>query len=157
MYFFKGHWWYDTIYAYGAGTIFAYYKVPIERAIRQHYNAILILAFIGFLIFYNLPNYFSITANITAVFLCLLLLLFTNKVRLKSTVLTWSGKHLFPLYIYQRLPMVVLSTVFGGSFMNAHPYFYIGCCLIITIIIAAIYNNVHYFKALRYSICQKKG
>lgn len=141
MYFFKGHWWYDTIYAYGTGAVFAIYNDKILNLIKRYYKVSLLTAIVGFLMFYNLPNYFSIAANVCAVFLCLLIVLFTLKVKLESAILAWSGKLLFPIYIYQRLPMVVLSTISGGTLMYEFKYLYIISCLAITLLIAVLYKN----------------
>lgn len=143
LYFFKGHWWYDTVYAYAAGAVYASYKTQFEGAIKRHYSFVFAFALIGFVVFYNAPNYFSVAADITAVFLSFIIVLMTFKVRLRSNVLAWSGRNLFPLYIYQRLPMVVLSTVCGGAFMNNHPYAYIVCSLIITVLIAFLYSRIN--------------
>lgn len=157
MYFFKGHWWYDTIYAYGAGAIFAVYNKQIVEYIKNHYNSTLFIGMLGFLIFYNAPNYFSISANISAVFLCGLLVLLTLKVKLKNFALEWSGKLLFPIYIYQRLSMVALATIYGGEFMIQNRYLYIIFCLGITLVIAAIYNyngNLSFSKIVS---CQRKA
>ena len=157
LYFFKGHWRYDTVYSYGAGVIFAYHKERLENIIKKHYKLLLIGSLAGFVVFYNLPNYFSISANIMAVFLCFLLVLFTSKVKLKNNLLVWSGSHLFPLYIYQRLPMVVLSTIYGGAFMNHHRYLYIICCFAITLLIASIYGYKYYSNVKNLVLCQKKA
>lgn len=158
LYFFKGHWWYDTIYSYGAGVIFAYHKEKLEDIIKHHYKALLIISSACFLIFYNAPNYFCIPINIAAVFLCLLIVLFTSKVKLQSNILAWSGSHLFPLYIYQRLPMVVLSTIYGGAFMEQHRYLYIICCFAITLLIASIYKGyTNKSNVMKFTLCQKKA
>lgn len=157
LYFFKGHWWYDTIYAYGAGVVFAYNKERIECTIRNNYKTCLLVAVVGFTLFYNAPNYFSVAADITAVFLCCILVLVTNKVRLQSKVLAWSGNHLFPLYIYQRLPMVVLSTIYGSAFMVQHRYMYVICCIVITLFIASMYRGYNqYYQIAKFALCRRK-
>lgn len=156
LYFFKGHWWYDTIYAYGAGVSFACKKERLEILIRRYYKILLVVAAIGFVLFYSMPNDFSIAADIAAVFMCMLMVLFTSKVELKSKILSWSGRHLFPIYIYQRLPMVLLSTIYGGTFMSQHHYLYIGCCFLITVLIAFLYDNVHLFKVKSLTLCRRK-
>lgn len=157
MYFYKGHWWYDTIYAYGAGAVFAVYNRQIIGYVKNHYQTVFLMGLAGFLIFYNAPNNFSISANISAVLLCLLLILFTLKVKLKSSVLEWSGKLLFPIYIYQRLPMVILSTIYGGEVMVQHRYLYVLCCLVITLIIATAYNNKGYLSISKMVSCLKRA
>lgn len=115
LYFFKGHWWYDTIYAYGAGTVFAYNKNRIESFVKNHYSTTLVISIIGFMCFYNAPNYFSIAADITAVFLCMLLILFTSKFVLQSRVLSWSGNHLFALYISASTYGNIINNIWGRN------------------------------------------
>lgn len=136
MYFCKGFWWYDTVFSYGFGAVFAYYKNAFDALIKKRYLALLLVSLCGFFIFYNLHDKFSISANITGVFLCCLLVLLTSRVRLTSRLLEWSGRHLFSLYIYQRLPMFVLATIAGGSFVSNHYYWYIVICMVITVLIA---------------------
>jgi len=115
MYFFKGHWWYDTVYVYGAGTMFTFYQSKIVEYIKFHYILVTVTSTLLFLAFYNAPQYFSVAADISAVFLCVLVLLLTMKVRLKNDILAWSGKLLFPIYIsdfrwsHFRLFMVTLG------------------------------------------------
>lgn len=157
IYFFKGHWWYDTIYAYGAGAVFAAYRDQIVSVIKNKYIVVLTMSFIGFIVFYNLPNYFSIAADIDAVFLCMLTVLFTLKVRLESGFLAWSGVLLFPIYIYQRLPMVTLSTIYGGEFLSQHRYLYIILCLIITLLIAVVYRYKSNLSLSKLVLCLKKA
>lgn len=156
LYFFKGHWWYDTIYAYGAGVTFACKRERLEILIQRYYKLLLLGSLIGFMIFYNVPNYFCIPADITAVFICVILVLFTSRVRLQSRILSWSGSHLFPLYIYQRLPMVIFSTIYGGEFMEQHYYLYIICCLVITVLIAYLYGNPRFSFVKYLAKCHQK-
>lgn len=140
--FSEGPWWYDSVYSYAGGAIFAYYKDKSEIKIVAHYWTLAILSIIGFLFFYNLPTTFGIAPNISGLFLCIMMILFTSKVRLKSIFLEWSGRHLFPLYIYQRLPMIALASIGGGYFLHNHYYLYIALCLIVTLIIAYIYKYI---------------
>lgn len=144
MWFFKGHWWYDTIYAYGAGACFAWWKDKAEIQMKKHYWTLLVVSLFGFFVFYNAPNLFSIAADVTAVFFSALVVLLTCKVKMQSYVLAWSGNKLFPLYIYQRLPMVVLSTIAGGAFMNEYRYLYIICCFAISLFIASMFKYINF-------------
>lgn len=158
MYFFKGHWWYDTIYAYGFGVLYAYYKENLEPVIRVHYYKLLVFSLIAFVVFYNMQNYFSIPANIVAVILCILLILITFKIKLNSTILLWSGQHLFPLYIYQRLPMVIFSSILGGAFIIEHRYLYVFICLVCTVVIAFAYKGYNFYSSfVSRAICLKKA
>lgn len=145
LYFFKGSWWYDTIYAYAAGACFAWWKDKVEFAIKKYYRSLFIISLLGFVIFYNadMPKYFGIVANITALFMCMIMVLFSYKIKIESKVLEWSGSHLFPLYIYQRIPMLALSVMAGGTFMAEHYYLYIVVSIIVTVFIALLYKYIN--------------
>lgn len=138
----KGRWWYDTVFAYAAGACFAWWKQTFEVLMEQKYWKLMVFSIFGFLLFYNAPNYYGLSANISAVFLSAIIVLFTYKFKMKNSLLEWSGQHTFPIYIYQRLPMIALSTIAGGSFMTGCHYMYIGACLIVTIIIAFVYKYI---------------
>lgn len=140
----KGPWWYDTVYAYAFGSFFAWFRDDVWVIIHRKYKYFTVLALIGFLLSYNAPNTLSFSANVSAVFLCCLVLLFTMKIRLNSPFLMWSGKHLFPLYIYQRIPMIIFSTVAGGAFMNSHRYYYVILCFVLTLLFALLYRYINF-------------
>lgn len=141
MYWFsEGCWWYNTAYTYAVGVIFAWNKEKVDKLLMTQYWKIFIVSAIGFLICYFAPDYYSVASNLTAVFMCVLVVLFTYKFKLKSKVLAWSGCHLFPLYIYQRIPMILFSTIAGGTFIANYRYLYVIVCFVVTIGIAFLYK-----------------
>ena len=140
----KGPWWYDTVYAYAFGSFFAWFREDIIVLIHKRYKRIAFFSLIGFLISYNAPNILSFFANISAVFLCCIILLITVRLKLKSSFLMWSGNHLFPLYIYQRIPMIIFSTIAGGTFMNGHRYTYVILCFASTLLLTVLYRYINF-------------
>lgn len=62
------------------------------------------------------------------------------KVKINNKALIWCGNNLFPLYIYQRIPMIVLSTIGGGGWISTYPVLYTVACLIITLTITYLYK-----------------
>lgn len=58
------------------------------------------------------------------------------RLQIKSCPLEWCGKHLFPIYIYQRLPILLLS----GQFIASYHLVYVIFCLIVTLVIAKYYR-----------------
>ena len=64
------------------------------------------------------------------------------KLQINSKALSWLGKHLFPLYIYQRIGMIILSEYDGGVFIHDNPYFYILSCALITLIFGWTYKYI---------------
>lgn len=151
----EGSWWYDSAYSYAAGAVFAWKKDYFIQIIRKHFTTFAIISFIGFLICYNLPDYYGVFPNLSGVFLCLLIVIFTNKIKLRSSILEWSGRHLFPLYIYQRIPMLVLSSIFEGAFIENHRYIYVFLCIIITILFTSIYKYIEIDFKNSFKSCRK--
>lgn len=135
LYIFKERWWYNTVPAYLAGMIVSLNKKEILSMLDKHYaGCIIVLTCLFVLCFHfrNLTVFYLILSFIFA----LLLLTITYKFVIKSHILSWCGKNLFQLYIYQRLPMVALLTLFP-EMVTSHPYLYVSVCLTITVLIAA--------------------
>lgn len=141
---FRGGYWVDTAFAYPAGIAFSVYKDYFLKLFQKHYWCALFTSVIIFLLFYNLPQYksFYIFENITAVVFALIVVLVTMRVRIENAPLKWLGKNLFPLYIYQRIPMIALLAIADGYFVAEHQYLYIVLSFIITIGIAYIYKYI---------------
>lgn len=64
--------------------------------------------------------------------------LFTMRVSINNKVLRWCGKHLFGLYILQRIPMIVFREI-GLSDYNIYLYFIV--CLAVTVVIAWLFEK----------------
>ncbi len=62
------------------------------------------------------------------------------KLRIGNKPLYWLGANLFPLYIYQRIPMIVLSHTALGNLPKDMPLLYIVSCMFITLFIARYYR-----------------
>ena len=62
------------------------------------------------------------------------------KIKVNNAALIWAGKNLFPLYIYQRVPMIILSSICGGAFVASYPVLYTFACLLITLLFAHFYK-----------------
>ncbi len=118
MSFLKPWWWYDTICCFPAGVLCAQYRDKVIDMLKKHFFLLLILLLGGCFIFYEFIHIgrFAITANIRAVCFCLLVLAVTSRISINGAILQWLGKNLFPLYIYQRIPMIALSSIAGGAY-----------------------------------------
>lgn len=77
-----------------------------------------------------------------AIFFALLIVLLSMKIQISSKALEWLGKRLFPLYIYQRIGMIVLSEVGGGIIIEDYPYGYIFSCAVITLFFGWTYKYI---------------
>lgn len=137
MYFFKDSWWYDTTFAYAFGSLYCFYKKQADQILTKFYYTLLIVTTCIFVLLIFPPNVLGIVENIRSLFLSVIILLITMKVPLKNKFLSWSGKNLFPIYIYQRLPMILFSMcpLTGLTLVQQSPFLYIVSCIVITITI----------------------
>lgn len=151
---FKGTWWYNTIFAYGAGLFFSEHKEWFLYQWRHHYNSWLTIVSAGFmaclgcyLLFYgpfksNMEYAGAMVFNVMSVFFAYLVVLLSMKITIHNKFLEWLGVNLFPLYIYQRLSMMVLSTLYPIELVANHPYVFLVICVLITGCIAWAYKFI---------------
>ena len=154
MSFYKGTLWYNTVFAYGAGIMLSKHKDWLMTQWKQHYSRWLVIAALGFLAclgcyltFYkyfksNMETTGAMVFNIMSVFFAYLIVLITMKVSIRNGLLVWLGTNLFPLYIYQRLPMMILTTLFPSILVASHPYIFLILCMGITVSIAWGYQFI---------------
>ncbi len=117
----KTDYWYNTMLCYPAGMWYGFFKEKIDAKLKATKNyilaALILLALL--LIVYKTRQQIYMYA-IGAVVFALVVVMFTMKMQLKNPLLEFTGKHLFGLYIMQRLPMALLQhTVIGA---NAYVY-----------------------------------
>lgn len=140
---FKSQYWYDTIAAYWFGTWFAVNQEKFGTWLERHHITALIASLSLFGLFYTLPyRKLALADNMTAIFFALSVVLITMRIHIGNAPLRWLGKHLFPLYIYQRIPMILFATIGEGYLIIHHEWLYIALSLIITIGIASIYHHI---------------
>lgn len=138
----KESWWYDTMLCFGAGLTYSCYKQKIEHFLRGNYYVTLCLLIVALIILCYLPfEYRGIKYNLFSIVFSLFIVLVTMKIKVNNKVLIWMGKNLFPLYIYQRVPMIILSTISSGILTNTYPVFYVICCFITTLLITIFYKH----------------
>lgn len=143
MSYFKADYWYNTMFCYTAGIFFSLYKNKIECLTKTHYWPILIIAAIALVVFDRIPySAKGLVYNGFSVIFCSVVILLTMKFRCNSKVLLWCGQNLFPLYIYQRIAMIVLSSINDGAFAAGYPFLYTVACLAITIVITNVYKYI---------------
>lgn len=69
--------------------------------------------------------------------ICVVLL--TMRITLKNKILLWCGKHLFEIYILQRIPMIIFDKL---GLPEVSIYLYFTLCLITTVIIVFPFKYV---------------
>ncbi|MBR4793599.1 MAG: acyltransferase family protein [Bacteroidaceae bacterium] len=136
----KETWWYDTILAYPAGMFVSLFKNNIFSIFKKYYTVCLVVITSLFVILYHFRSYNSIYIA-TSVSFAFLVFTVTFKYVISSTVLSWCGKNLFQLYIYQRIPMIALPNLFPEYF-KYHPYLYVVCCIGITVLLSFVIKPI---------------
>lgn len=139
--FFKPEFWYNTLLCFCAGIFFSKFREIVESFVCRHYWVMLTAILLLMILLCNLPIFArGLVYNAFSVTFCAFVLLMTLKFKLNSPILLWCGKNLFPLYIYQRIPMIILFNINGGTFVNNYPIIYALLCMIITGLIAYLYK-----------------
>jgi membrane-bound acyltransferase YfiQ involved in biofilm formation len=134
-------WWYNTIFCFWAGFTYSVYKDIIEKVIKKNYT----LAVSSTIVFLILISMFlntnrGVKDNLFFMVFAFLIVLVTMKINFRSKPLHWMGKRLFPLYIYQRIPMIVLYEFDKGILVSSHPTIYIILCASITFLFGYYYH-----------------
>lgn len=143
LYFIKEPWWYNTLWAYPAGLFYSLNKPQIEKFVEGHYYLSLFVLIVLTLTLYRLPySLAGFSMNALSVVFSLMMVVITMRVRIDNIVLRWCGSNLFPLYIYQRIPMIVLYTIGPSWLLFDHPVIYISICFLIALLLTYLYNYI---------------
>lgn len=134
--------WYNTILCYAIGAYYAFSFDGINKILRCHFVAVFVCAALAccFSRFLDV-ELFGLLDNICAIAFAILVLCVTSVIEPSSVALRWLGERLFPLYIYQRLPMLVFAALFP-VFVAKHYMIFFLVCGIITMIVACVYHYV---------------
>ncbi len=139
----KERYWYSTILSYPAGYVFACYKDTAVSWLKKYYIPLFVLLVLVFIATKMVPLGGAgkgIIHNLTAISFAILFVMLTMRVRIGNSCLAWCGAHLFPLYIYQRLPMMVMSETMGQEWLKTHALLFILVSLGVTCLIAYLYK-----------------
>lgn len=136
--YFKDTYWYNTVFCYVFGCFYAVKKEKIENLIRKRENGIFVFLLAVFYLTLKFRKNLICYDIMGLVFVGIILLI-TRKIVIKNNFFEWTGKNLFPLYIYQRLPMILLCQI---DFFKIHPHIFFAAVIVLTILIAVLYNEI---------------
>lgn len=138
---YKEDWWYNTLLCFPAGFAFSTYKNKIESSFKRHYLPLLILLFALFIMLYHLStDRYGLIYNMMGIAFALLFVMLSMKVDMNNKPLQWLGRHLFPIYIYMRLPMILMDCKTPAIVIH-YPALFVTLSFIVTIIIARYYKH----------------
>lgn len=138
--FYKPAFWYDTFLCFAAGGVFSRYKTTIERIGEKYYWWCIMALLVLFVALSMSPiGVRGLVRNFRAVAFCLVVVALTMKFNLKSPYLEWLGRNLFPLYIYQRIPMIIVDHFDHAGLATGRAFVWLGICFGTTVMIALAY------------------
>lgn len=134
---FKGDYWWDTILCFPAGLYYSYMKDSFELNLRKHYLVYFIVSFVAFILVNHFCrlNYF-ILGSLRSVLFCIFLMILLFKFPINSALLKWLGSLVFPIYILQRIPMILFKH-FG---LDSSYELYFALCLATTLLLAKLFS-----------------
>ena len=130
----KESWWYDTSLCYPLGMMVSACKETLSQQLKSTAKWLgwLAASLAAFLVCYKIGSLFSFFA---ACFFCLVVVILTAKLRIGNRPLSWMGKHLFEIYILQRLPMILLSW-----FQVIDPMLFSALAICATMLLAGVFQ-----------------
>lgn len=135
----KPPWWSDTLMAFPAGVLVGLHADAMLGFLRKNYW-ICLAALIALIVAIPHCPFIGhrhwIAFNVKSVAFAIVIVMATMRIELDSPSLLWCGRHLFALYIYQRLPMVVFTTLYPAAFQTKFRWIYFGLSLAVSIAIA---------------------
>lgn len=148
-----GHWWYNTILCWVIGMWYSRYKEKIDSIVQKN-NITYWLTFLSSILcfsalYYLLLNCFgSILMILAAPVLVLIIIILSMKVQFKSTLLAFLGKHVFSIYILQRLALSLLRDLIPNNAI------YLLSSFLLTILFAYSFDTL--FKLFEDKLCKTK-
>lgn len=137
----KNTWWYNTMLSFPAGLVYSKYKPQIEQYVHSRYWSSLIVCLFSFLFLFKVQfEAFGVRDNLMSIAFAAFFVILSMKIKVGNKALNWLGKNLFPLYIYQRIPMYVLATIYGGILASDYPLCYIALCFVITLLFGRLFK-----------------
>lgn len=144
----KPEWWYNTLFCFVFGCFYSWKIIGREDVIIKHYLCILFLTIVFFVGLFILPgDFYCIKYNLLSVSFSFLVVLLTMKFQVQSVFLDWMGMNLFPLYIYQRLPMIVLSEL-GIGVINQYSELFTLTAFVITLGLSYLFKFINVSRFL---------
>lgn len=134
---------YNTAILYVFGAWYSLVRKYVDKVVMKsdiHYYLIVLLILMCYCYSYFRRWDYGIEGyTVWAVSFTMLVVLFTMKVKIVSRLFDWFGKHVFEVYVLQRLPMNLLKHF---NYIGRHKYSCFVLCLICTVLLAEIFSRV---------------
>jgi peptidoglycan/LPS O-acetylase OafA/YrhL len=139
---FKESWWWNTFLCFPLGMWWSCFKEKFESFLFSDWKnwlSAFVLSFALFVCFYVIGRKIPLLYICTSAFFALTVCLATVKIDCcKGVVFGFLGKHVFSIYILQRLVFIIVEYM-CASIMKI-PALFLVICFVLTIIIAYLYD-----------------
>lgn len=139
----RPNYWYNTMLAFPLGMLISERRVWALSVLDKHFSKGFMVCVTLFSVIYCFRyDWHGFRYNALSVCFAMLIIIIMHKVRVENKFLVWCGRKLFPLYIYQRLSMLVVLWIVGQEFASANALIFSVMSFAVTLIIARIYRPV---------------
>lgn len=134
------------------GILFSIYKEKILAIFEKYYLITFLSSILLYVCSFLGRHYFKLggwSYSITAIAFTLVFILFTLKAQFKNKIIQYLGKHVFEIFILQRIPMIALKPLYS-LWGGVQPYSYLiyfFSCVVITLVLAHIFSLI--FKCIK--------
>ena len=139
LFFVKESWWWNTISCFVLGMWYSFFKDKIDVFVgKNNYNYVICIciAFAVFVLTFLLKREWEIGYCFYAMSFAIIVVIATMKIKFNSIVCSFLGKHVFSIYILQR--MVFISISFTN--LNDYKFIFVIVAYSIIICIAVLYD-----------------
>lgn len=143
----KPRWWYDTIMAYPLGMLFCIYRKDFDKFAHKQttFLSMLLLSILMFVLSYCLEHCFNMHEGCVywllwlgrVVAFIMISLLIMMKFKISNKFIVWLGVNLFPLYIYQRWPMILFA-----PYLSNNPYLFFSITFVLSCALVFVYKKI---------------
>lgn len=132
----RDSYWYNTILCFPVGMLYSMYKKQVEKCLNKGYFGVLLVCVLLFAVSYYLNRIWAYIA--CSCFFAVAVVLISVKIQNRNPLLAWFGKHVFEIYILQRIPMILLNSL---NVKNSD-LLYTSAVLAATVLLAAMFEKI---------------
>lgn len=137
--------WGNTLLCYSLGIWYSFLHVYIEKIFSNKkigsflYSGAIVFFISLFCFSYERISYKIWWYNIWAISFCGIFVLLSMKIQIYNNMLAFLGSHVFSIYILQRIPMLLLSSLFDFS---GHRYMFFFLVVSCTLLFAVAFDTI---------------
>lgn len=138
----KDEWWYNTVLLLPAGVFWSLCRGRVEPFVCRNdisYRLILVTAVAAYITAFRMLRDTGVEGYTIWAFLFMaIVLLVTMKLSICNEILVWIGRHVFSIYILQRIPMILFDK---ADLISGHKYLGLIAVIAVTLPLAEIFDR----------------